>query len=328
MPFFPVTEFLPEVTRSISGESSLASREGAIAREAQIHTGSGGIAPASLTPGTFGLGSAPLRESSIVRHPQEGETFQPVTIPGARHGYYVRARKTKAKLSMPRRGELYRYDPNERIYTRTGLRAHSDSRGQWALDGAAATHASAMGPQPGTSRALSSQAASGVAAKTSHVLEDLLNQPIVRTKKTWRFRDQPIFRTFHGKKLPHPFELSPNRDYHNRKYVAEQIASVFESLGYKARVDVSTHLQKTHLDVINARGEWFRVDVKLSRDGKITPAASAPWDRPYLVAVVDIDARGGSLKALRVVALKHPKSVVVQPAPVRQPGSIWRPYLE
>jgi hypothetical protein len=328
MPFFPLIEFSPEVTGSISRESSLASGEGSVAREAQIHGGTGGIAPASLTPGTFGLGTAPLRENPIMRHAHEGETFQPVTIPGTSGAYYVRARKTKAKLFMPRTGELYRYDPNERVYTRTGLRAHSDSRGQWALDDGAASHATAVGPHPGTSHAPSSQPASGVGPKASHVLEDLLSRPIVRPKKTWRFRDQRIFRTFHGKKLPHPLEPTPNRDYHNRKYVAEQVASVFERLGYKARVDVSTHLQKTHLDVINSDGEWFRVDVKLSRDGKITPAASAPWDRPYLVAVVDIDARDGTLQALRVVALKHPKPVAVQPAPVRQPGSIWRPYLE
>jgi hypothetical protein len=351
MPLFPLTEFSTEFTHSMSRESSVVSSEGAAARGSQIHPGAGGIAPASMAPATFGLGTAPLRDAPFLKHMYKGDTFTPVNIPGASNNYYVLSRKTTTdllagttKLVVPGTGQLYEFDPTAGLYRETGLRAHANSDGNWALDNAPAAHdaSTAHGistaPQPGPSHGVASAAAPG--AKRNELEQLLSKAKNYDTESMVSFLNKPkkwLFHTFDGEKLPRskgPDTPTPGHAEQNRISVAGLVMTFLKQRGYKVamRDDRGT---KLHLDVTNPTRtdgahsdmpQTFSVYVKLSGGGQVKPPADAPMNQPYLLAVVDFNPDDGMLNALHLIPVKHEQQRAVQPQSAEQASPFFRPW--
>jgi hypothetical protein len=345
MPRFSLPEFSPEVTSAMSHEPSLASGEGAVARGSQIHPGAGGITPVSVAPATFGLGTAPLRVSPIMRHLYEGETFTPVNIAGA-GGYYVRSRKTTTdllkgttELYTPPTAQLYQFDPKQDRYIETGLRAHSVGGPNWELDDAPATHATSAASRPGSSRAASSQT---IPWAKENVLEKVLSMAenyVAGVNFSFRNKHEWLFHTFDGEKLPKSKghdTLIPGHDSDNRLDVEARITKLLQERGYQVakhgRGDFDLHLDVTNPEHTGAAHpgmpEKFSVYVRLSSRGVVAPPIEAPRDQPYLLAVVDFNARDGMLKTVHLIPVKHEqRQRPVQPKSADQASDYFRPWM-
>jgi hypothetical protein len=316
MPRFPFPEFPPETAGSMFHEPSLASGEGAAARESQVHPNAGGTVPVSVTPQTFGLGTGPARASSRRPHPYIGRSFKRVDIPGVGNNYYILGKRIGKMFHPPSTSALYKLNREARRYVKTGWVAHSVGQDKWVLGDASAPRSTSSGPQAGPSRASSSQATAEAGADAPHVLEDMLKNPIIRSKNVWAFQDNKRFDTFNGEKLPNPFITKPLQgDPRNRKFLGEELEKVFKRRGYEVTLDDGDR-RGLRLNVVNpaARDKPFQIHVKLSGDGKFNPTSSMPAGQPYLVALVIYNPFDGALETLHVMALQHPPL-------------IWRPYL-
>jgi hypothetical protein len=300
MPNFPLPEFFPDVVDATLHEPSVVSGESAAAREAGSRAGAGGIAPASLTPATFGLGTGPLRAGSHMPHPYGGD-YEAVRFPHDSETYYIRARSSRSGSRL-----LYMRMPGDGHYIPTNLFVHFNSTGKLVLENRSPMRTAAPDPQPGPSRGMPPQAAGGSNANSGGVLEDILEKARGR-KNTSSFRDEPVFQTFqHGEKLPlgnDPGVSVPNRNGENREYVMEQLRTIFRERGYRTTLHDGNY-QTLCLDVTHPpKKDVFQVHVKLSSDGMVTLPRNSLVNAPYLLAVVSTDARDGALKTLRIIPI-------------------------
>jgi hypothetical protein len=300
MPNFRLPEFFPEVIDSTFHGPSFASGEGAATREAQIHPGAGGIAPASLSPASFGLGTGPVRVNSLTRH-QHGGDYEAVKLPNDSGTYYIRSRSAWSGSHL-----LYTRVPGSNDYAPTNVFVHFNGTDRPVLENRSSTQAIAPDPQPGSSRA-SSQTAAGSNANDGDVFEYILKNATIRLN-SWAFHKDPIFYIFQdGEKLPvndRSDVILPNRDVQNRDYVVQQIQTLFRKRGYTTTLHGDNY-QTLCLDVTHPPREGgFRVHIKLSSDGVVTLPRNSLVNGPYLLAVVSINPADGVLKDLRIIPVK------------------------